>query len=90
MAVVNALAHTILTEGLENRGFIDERCEPIDFALWEAFIREPRNSPEVLEAVTSVPASELRAAARLYAKGPNSAIYYGLGVHGNTAKAPPW
>ena len=27
-----------------------------------------------------MPAAELRAAARLYAKGPNSAIYYGLGV----------
>ncbi|MFN0192678.1 MAG: formate dehydrogenase subunit alpha [Aestuariivirga sp.] len=80
VAVVNALAHTILTEGLENRAFIEERCEPVDFALWEAFIREPKNSPEMLEAVTGVPASELRAAARLYAKGPNSAIYYGLGV----------
>ena len=30
--------------------------------------------------ITGVPAADLRAAARLYAAGPNSAIYYGLGV----------
>ena len=32
------------------------------------------------EPVTGVPAAEIRAAARLYATGGNSAIYYGLGV----------
>ena len=32
------------------------------------------------EAVTGIPAAELRAAARLYATGGNAAIYYGLGV----------
>jgi formate dehydrogenase major subunit len=80
VAVMNAMAHTILTEGLENRAFIEERCEPVDFGLWEKFIREDRNSPEALESVNGVPAKELRAAAHLYAKGPNSAIYYGLGV----------
>src|SRR3954447_3555559 len=33
-----------------------------------------------MEAVTGVPAAAVRGAARLYARGPNSAIYYGLGV----------
>ena len=32
------------------------------------------------EEVTGIPAPDLRAAARRYAAGPNSAIYYGLGV----------
>jgi formate dehydrogenase major subunit len=80
VAVVNAISHVIMTEGLENRAFINERCEPKDFALWEAFIREEKNSPEALESVTSVPAEEIRKAARLFAKGGNAAIYYGLGV----------
>jgi formate dehydrogenase major subunit len=80
VAVVNAFAHVILTEGLENRAFIEERCDPVEFARWEAFIREERNSPEALEPVTGVPAAEVRAAARLYATGGNGAIYYGLGV----------
>jgi formate dehydrogenase major subunit len=33
-----------------------------------------------MEKISSVPASEIRAAARLYASAPNGAIYYGLGV----------
>jgi formate dehydrogenase major subunit len=49
-------------------------------ARWEAFICEPRNSPEAMQAATGVPAHEVRAAARLYAGAGNAAIYYGLGV----------
>jgi formate dehydrogenase major subunit len=33
-----------------------------------------------MEKVTGVPAALVRGAARLYGRGPNSAIYYGLGV----------
>ena len=80
VAVVNALAHTIVTEGLANEAFVAERCEAKDYAKWKAFISEERNSPEALEAETGVPAAEVRAAARLYATGGNAAIYYGLGV----------
>ena len=80
VAMVNAIAHTILTEGLENKKFIEDRCDTADFAAWADFIRRPENAPEAMSKITGVPASEIRAAARLYAKGPNSAIYYGLGV----------
>ncbi|MEO8038896.1 MAG: formate dehydrogenase subunit alpha, partial [Betaproteobacteria bacterium] len=80
VAVVNALAHTVITEGLANDAFIAERCESQAFAKWKAFIAEQRNSPEALEAETGVPAAEVRAAARLFATGGNAAIYYGLGV----------
>jgi formate dehydrogenase major subunit len=80
VAVVNALAHVVVTEGLVDRAFVAERCEDDSFAEWEVFIARPENSPEALEAVTGVPATEVRAAARLYATGGNAAIYYGLGV----------
>jgi len=80
VAMINAMAHTIVTEGLQNQAFIDERCDPAEYGKWLAFIREERNSPEAMEPFTGVPAADVRAAARLYAKGPNSAIYYGLGV----------
>ena len=78
VAMVNSFAHVIVTEGLVNQDFIAERCE--DFDEWASFIAEPQNSPEALEEITGVPAADVRAAARLYAAGPNSAIYYGLGV----------
>jgi len=80
VAVVNAMGHVVATEGLIDREFVSDRCDPVTFAAWEDFIRQPENSPEAMEGITGVPAEELRAAARLYAAGPNSAIYYGLGV----------
>ncbi len=80
VALVNSLAHVIVTEGLVKEDYVRERCEVDSFENWRAFVAEPRHSPEALESVTGVPAAEVRAAARLYATAPNSAIYYGLGV----------
>ncbi|MFF4763498.1 formate dehydrogenase subunit alpha [Streptomyces sp. NPDC001292] len=78
VAVINAMAHVVVTEDLVDRSFVDSRCE--DFAEWAEFIAREENSPEATEEITGVPAAELRAAARLYAAAGNSAIYYGLGV----------
>jgi len=80
VAVVNAMAHVVVTEGLVDRAFVAERCEADSFAQWETFIALPENSPEAMEPITGVPAADLRAAARLYASARNGAIYYGLGV----------
>jgi formate dehydrogenase major subunit len=80
VALLNSLAHVVVSEGLVDEAFVAARCEPEAFAKWRAFVSEARNSPEVLEADTGVPAQEVRAAARLYATGGNGAIYYGLGV----------
>ncbi len=86
VAILNALAHVVVTEGLVNEAFVQARCENPSFADWRAFVARPEHSPEALEAETGVPAAEVRAAARLYARGPdgagghNAAIYYGLGV----------
>ena len=80
VAVVSAIAHTIVTEGLFDEAFIRERCDWDEFQDYAEFISDPRHSPEETEALTGVPAEELRAAARLYARGGNGAIYYGLGV----------
>ena len=51
VAVVNAMAHVAVTEGLVDRAYVAERCEPADFARWEAFISGPENSPEAVEPV---------------------------------------
>lgn len=80
VAVLTAMAHVIVTEGLADEAFIRTRCDIDEYENWATFVVDPRHSPEHLEAVTRVPASELRAAARLYATAPNAAIYYGLGV----------
>ena len=79
-AVLNALAHVIVSEGLFDEAFIRERCDWDEFQDWAQFVLEPENSPEAVEQVSGVPAETIRGAARLYATGGNAAIYYGLGV----------
>ncbi|HUF71997.1 MAG TPA: formate dehydrogenase subunit alpha [Gammaproteobacteria bacterium] len=80
VAIINALAHVVLSEGLEDKSFIEQRCDLEAYEDWRNFILEERNSPENVEQETGVPAETARAAARLYAAAPNAAIYYGLGV----------
>jgi formate dehydrogenase major subunit len=80
VALINSIAHVVVTEGLVDEDFVRERCELVDFEMWARFVAEERNSPETMEAFTGVPADEVRKAARLFATGGNGAIYYGLGV----------
>jgi len=80
VAVLTAMAHVIVTEGLVSEAFVKDRCDWDEYQDWARFVTEKRHSPEALEPVTKVPAEDLRAAARLYATGGNAAIYYGLGV----------
>ena len=78
VAVINALAHVVVTEGLMDREFVESRCE--GYQEWMEFVARPENSPEAVAEISGVPAEDLRAAARLYAGARNAAIYYGLGV----------
>src|SRR5271156_2403363 len=80
VAILSALAHVVVTEGLVDEAFVRERCDWDEFQDWAAFVAEERNSPEAVAKITGVPAETVRNAARLYATGGNGAIYYGLGV----------
>ncbi|WP_299178814.1 formate dehydrogenase subunit alpha [uncultured Neptuniibacter sp.] len=80
VAFINAMTHVVITEGLEDKTFIANRCEESAYQAWREFISEERHSPENTESITGIPAEELRGAARLYAGAKNAAIYYGLGV----------
>jgi formate dehydrogenase major subunit len=80
VAIINAMAHVIVTEGLIDESYVRERCDLDDFESWARFIADERHSPEAVEDLTGVPAADVRGAARLYANAGNAAIYYGLGV----------
>ncbi len=80
VAVVTALAHVIVTEGLFDEAFIRTRCDWDEFQDYAEFVSAEKHAPEAVELLTGVPAAELRAAAHLFATGGNGAIYYGLGV----------
>src|SRR3546814_16694462 len=74
VAVLTAMAHVVVTEGLADEAFVRERCDWDEFQDWAAFVSQPEGSPEATELLTRVPAAELRAAARLDAPGGNAAI----------------
>ena len=80
VALINALAHVVVTEGFVRDAYVAARCEADSFERWRRFVADPARSPEATAAITGVPAAEVRAAARLYGGAANAAIYYGLGV----------
>nr|MBA2548891.1 molybdopterin-dependent oxidoreductase [Burkholderiaceae bacterium] len=65
VAVITALSHVVVTEGLLAEQYIDERCDDKSFRDWKEFVARPENSPEAFEAVTGVNAALVRGAARL-------------------------
>jgi formate dehydrogenase major subunit len=80
VALISAMAHVIVTEGLVKEDFVKARCEWSSFVEWRDFVAKPENSPESLEKDLGVKAEKIREAARLFATAGNAAIYYGLGV----------
>ncbi len=80
VALINALAHVIVTEGLINEAYIRERCDLQAFEGWARFVADVRHSPEAQAEAIGADAADIRGAARLYATGGRAAIFYGLGV----------
>src|SRR5215467_1969678 len=56
VAVLTALAHVVVKEGLVDEKFVRERCDWDEFQDWAAFVSEPHNSPEEVAKVSGVPA----------------------------------
>ena len=71
VALINALAHVVVTEGLADDEFALARCEVDSYEQWKEFVGRPEHSPEATEEITGVPAADVRASARLYATGGN-------------------
>jgi formate dehydrogenase major subunit len=80
VAVLTAMAHVVVTEGLVDETFVKTRCDIDAFTEWAAFVADASRSPEAVAQYTGVEPADIRAAARLYATGGNAAFYYGLGV----------
>ncbi|GAC1575803.1 MAG: hypothetical protein NVS3B5_07010 [Sphingomicrobium sp.] len=80
VAVLTAMAHVIVTEGLVDEAFVRERCDRDEFRDWAEFVSRDEHSPEASAQYSGVAGELVRGAARLFATGGNGAIYYGLGV----------
>ncbi len=75
-ALLNAMMHVIIREGLIDRTFIDARTEGFE-ALRESLLD---CSPEWAADVTGVPAGDIVRAARLYGNASHPGIYYTMGI----------
>ncbi|HWK54190.1 MAG TPA: formate dehydrogenase subunit alpha [Hyphomicrobiales bacterium] len=80
VALVNALAYTIVEEDLVDWPYVNARMDPEGLQTWLAFIKDPKNAPEAVAHLLGSDAETVREAARLYATAPRGSIYYGLGV----------
>lgn len=76
IVLLNGLARIIVSEGLQNREFIDAKTE--GFEAWSGSL-EPF-TPEYVESVTGVPQGDLYAAARLYGSSRKAGIFYTMGI----------
>jgi predicted molibdopterin-dependent oxidoreductase YjgC len=74
--LLNAMMHVILEEGLQDDAYIAEHTEDFD-AVREVVARY---TPEEAEKVTGVPAADIVATAREYARERHAAIFYTLGI----------
>ncbi len=76
VALLSAMMNVIITEGLVDLSFIRQRTE--NFDDFEKGVRA--FTPEASERITSVPADDIRKAARLYASEKRSMLFYSMGI----------
>ena len=76
VALLNAMIHTIVYEGLVDEKFVAERTSG-----YEAIKENAKSfSPELMAPVCGIPAQTIREVARLYAKSKGSMILWGMGI----------
>jgi formate dehydrogenase major subunit len=76
VALLNALLHTIIEEGLTDRQYVQAHTE--DFDKLREHIRD--YAPEKMAAICGIDAETLREIARLYARAEASIIFWGMGI----------
>jgi formate dehydrogenase major subunit len=76
VALLNAMLHTIVEEGLVNRDFVRDRTSG-----YEALAANVKKfSPEAMAPICGIPAATIREVARLYATSKGSMILWGMGI----------
>ena len=96
VALMNALAHVVVQEGLADTDFVTNRTEGYD--QWREIV--DRYTPERSAAITGVSAEDIRAAARIIARPPipkggdsergygGSCLIWGMGITQHTNGTP--
>jgi formate dehydrogenase major subunit len=76
VAMLNALIHTVIDEGLVNQDFIRDRANN-----FEALKQNVQGySPEAMAPICGIPAATLREVARAFATAKSAMVLWGMGV----------
>jgi formate dehydrogenase alpha subunit len=81
VAYLNGMMNVIISEGLEDKQFIEERTEGFE----ELKKAVEKYTPEYVEEISGIPADDLREAARLYANAEKGMLFYTMGVTQHTS-----
>ena len=76
VAVLNGLINVIISENLYAKEYVESRTEGFE-ALKKVV---EKYTPEYVEAISEIPADDLRKAARMYAGANRAAILYAMGM----------
>ncbi len=80
VALLNAMMHVIIEEGLQDKEFIKERTEGFE----ELAATVKQYTPEMAEGITGVPQADIVRAARLFARAARASILYSMGITQHT------
>jgi formate dehydrogenase major subunit len=80
VALLNALIHTVIEEGLYDRQYVQAHTE--DFERLREHIRD--YSPEEMAPICGIDAATLREVARTYARAEAAIILWGMGISQHT------
>ena len=76
VAMLNAIMHVIVEEGLVNKEFVRDRTSGFDALAANV----KKYSPEKMAPICGIPATTLREVARLFATSKGSMILWGMGI----------
>lgn len=81
VAWLSGIMNVIITEGLADEEFIEQRTEN-----YEEFLKEVRQyTPERVEEITGIPRNDLIEAARMFAQAKRGSIIYSMGITQHTS-----
>lgn len=80
-ALINAMCHVIIREGLADENYIAERTE--NFTAMKEAVADC--TPEWAEKITGIPAADIEKAAVLYGSAKQAGIYYTMGITQHTS-----
>ena len=76
VAMLNALIHVVIEEGLVDEAFVRDRVD--NFEALKANVRG--YSPEAMEPICGIPAQTLREVARAFATAKSAMVLWGMGI----------